>query len=101
MSLASLLPSWQLESDNKSPKTIKSCRASVRSLAAFLAASDMPAEIDDVTTERRDRDPHGIAGLALPDAKSRDWSRLSVLPRAQARSSRSSPRLARASARLS
>ena len=52
-SLTSLLPSWQLalESDNKSPKTIKSYLASVKSLAAFLATSNMPAEIDDVTTE--------------------------------------------------
>ena len=53
MSLTSLLPTWQLalESDNKSPKTIKSYLASVRSLTAFLAANDMPGEIDDVTTE--------------------------------------------------
>ena len=53
MSLTSLLPTWQLalESDNKSPKTIKSYLASVRSLTAFLAANDMPGEIDDVMTE--------------------------------------------------
>ena len=52
MSLTALLPSWELESDNKSPKTIKSYLASVRSLAAFLAVNDMPGGIDDVTTER-------------------------------------------------
>ena len=53
MGLTSLLPSWglALESDNKSLKTIKSYLASVRSLTAFLAANDMPGEIDDVTTE--------------------------------------------------
>lgn len=53
MSMTGLLPSWELalESDNKSPKTIKSYLASVRSLAAFLAANNMPGEVDDVTTE--------------------------------------------------
>lgn len=51
--MTGLLPSWELalESDNKSPKTIKSYLASVRSLAAFLAANNMPGEVDDVTTE--------------------------------------------------
>jgi site-specific recombinase XerD len=43
--------SWRWSRDNKSPKTIKSNLASVRSLTAFLAANDMPGEIDDVTTE--------------------------------------------------
>jgi hypothetical protein len=53
MSLTLMLPSWELalDSGNKSPKTIKSYLASVRSLTAFLAANDMPGEIDDVTTE--------------------------------------------------
>jgi hypothetical protein len=53
VSLTSLLPSWELalESDNKSPKTIKPYLASVRSLTAYLAANDMPAGIDDVSAE--------------------------------------------------
>jgi site-specific recombinase XerD len=53
VSPTALLPSWELalESDNKSPKTIKSYLASVRALTAFLAANDMPAGVDDVMTE--------------------------------------------------
>jgi site-specific recombinase XerD len=53
MSVAALLPSWQLalESDNKSPKTIKSYAASVRSLAKFLRDHDMPDDIEDVEPE--------------------------------------------------
>jgi hypothetical protein len=53
VSLSALLPSWELalEPDNKSPKAIRSYLASMRSLAAFLRANDMPAEAEDVTTE--------------------------------------------------
>jgi site-specific recombinase XerD len=53
MSVAALLPSWQLalESDNKSPKTIKSYTASVRSLAKFLRDHDMPDDIEKVGPE--------------------------------------------------
>jgi len=53
MSVAALLPSWQLalESDNKSPKTIKSYTASVRSLAKFLRDHDMPDDIELVEPE--------------------------------------------------
>jgi hypothetical protein len=53
MSLTSLAPSWRLalESDNKSPKTIKSYLASVWSLAALPRANDMPGGAEDFTTE--------------------------------------------------
>jgi hypothetical protein len=53
MSVAALLPSWQLalESANRSPKTIKSYTASVRSLAKFLRDHDMPDDIDKVGPE--------------------------------------------------
>jgi site-specific recombinase XerD len=53
MSVAALLPSWQLvlESDNKSPKTIKSYTASLKSLAKFLREHDMPDDIEDVEPE--------------------------------------------------
>jgi site-specific recombinase XerD len=53
MSVAALLPSWQLalESDNKSPKTIKSYTASVRSLSAFLREHGMPDDIEKVEPE--------------------------------------------------
>jgi site-specific recombinase XerD len=53
MSMTSLLPSWQLalESGGKSRTTIRSYLSSVRSLAAFLRANDMPGDVDDVTTE--------------------------------------------------
>jgi hypothetical protein len=64
--LSGLLPSWQLalESDNKSPKTIKGYLASVRSLATFLRANDMPAGIEDVTTEGiRALRPYDRAGV--------------------------------------
>jgi site-specific recombinase XerD len=50
MNLAALLPSWQLalESANKSPKTIKSYTASVRSLAGFLRGNGMPDDVEKV-----------------------------------------------------
>jgi len=53
MSVAALLPSWQLalESANRSPKTIKSYTASVRSLAEFLRDHDMPDDVDKVGSE--------------------------------------------------
>jgi len=53
MSMTTLLPSWQLalESGGKSRTTIRSYLASVRKLAAFLRANDMPGGVDDVTTE--------------------------------------------------
>jgi site-specific recombinase XerD len=53
MSVAALLPSWQLalESANRSPKTIKSYTASVRSLAKFLREHDMPDDIDKVAPD--------------------------------------------------
>lgn len=53
MSVAALLPSWQLalESAGKSPATIKSYTASVRSLAAFLRSHDMPDDIEAVGPE--------------------------------------------------
>jgi integrase/recombinase XerD len=53
MSVAALLPSWQLAlaSDNKSPETIKSYTASVKSLSAFLRAQGMPDDIEDVAPE--------------------------------------------------
>jgi hypothetical protein len=53
MSVAALLPSWQLalESDNKSPKTIKSYTTAVRSLSASLRAQGMPDDIEDVAPE--------------------------------------------------
>jgi len=53
MSVAALLPSWQLalESANKSPKTIKSYTASVRSLARFLRENGMPDDVEKVATE--------------------------------------------------
>lgn len=51
--MASLLPSWQLalESDNKSPMTIKSYTDSVRSLARFLRENDMPDDLEQVDAE--------------------------------------------------
>ena len=53
MSVAALVPSWQLalESGNKSPKTIKSYTVSVRSLSKFLRDHDMPDGIEDVAPE--------------------------------------------------
>src|SRR5215469_4119183 len=50
MSVASLLLSWQLvlESDNRSPKTIKSYTASVRSLAKYLREQGMPDDIETI-----------------------------------------------------
>jgi site-specific recombinase XerD len=53
MSVAALLPSWQLahESANRSPKTVKSYTASVRSLAKFLRGHDMPDDIEKVGPE--------------------------------------------------
>jgi hypothetical protein len=53
MSVAALLPFWQLalESDNKSPKTIKSYTTAVRSLSASLRAEGMPDDIEDVAPE--------------------------------------------------
>lgn len=53
MSVASLLPSWQLalESATKSPKTIKSYTDSVRSLARFLREQGMPDDIELVDAE--------------------------------------------------
>lgn len=53
MSLTSLLPSWELalDSANKSPRTVKSYLASVRSLAAFLRDHDMPGGTDEVAAE--------------------------------------------------
>jgi site-specific recombinase XerD len=53
MSVVALLPSWQLalESSNKSPKTIKSYTASVRSLSAFLRENAMPDDIEDVAPD--------------------------------------------------
>jgi hypothetical protein len=53
---------WQLalESDNK--KSQDDYLASVRSLATFLAANDMPGQVDDVTTE-------GVRALVLSGRK--------------------------------
>jgi hypothetical protein len=53
MSITALLPSWELalEPGGKSRTTIRSCLSSMRSLAAFLRANDMPGDVDDVTTE--------------------------------------------------
>jgi site-specific recombinase XerD len=53
VSVAVLVPSWRLalESANKSPKTIKSYTASVRSLAKFLHDHDMPDDIDKVASD--------------------------------------------------
>ena len=42
-----------LESDNKAPKTIRPYVASVRSLAAFLRANDMPGDAKDVGHRQR------------------------------------------------
>jgi len=51
--MPTLLPSWQLalESGGKSSTTIRSYLASVRKLAAFLRANDMPGGVADVTTD--------------------------------------------------
>jgi hypothetical protein len=53
MSVAALLPWWQVarEPAGKSPKTIKSYSAAVRSLATFLRDHDMPDGVEDVTSE--------------------------------------------------
>jgi len=53
MSVADLLPSWELalDSANKSPKTIKDYAASVRSLAKFLRTQGMPDDTEEIGPE--------------------------------------------------
>src|ERR1700722_6463282 len=53
MSVAGLLPSWQLalESANKSPKTIKDYTSSIRALTAFLRDNGMPDDVEKVGPE--------------------------------------------------
>ena len=48
--IATFIMSWQLalESANKSPKTVRAYIDSVRSLGKFLAAQDMPADVEGV-----------------------------------------------------
>jgi len=53
MSVAALLPSWELalDSANKSPRTVKDYAASVKSLAKFLREHGMPDDIEEVGPE--------------------------------------------------
>jgi hypothetical protein len=89
MSLTALLASWELalESDNKSPKTIRSYIASERSLAAFLRANDMPADVEDVTTESIRAFP--VRERTTPPFAQQHYRDLSVFWRGLARSCRS------------
>jgi hypothetical protein len=52
MNLTALLPSWDLaRSRTTRVQDDQELLASTRALTAFLAANDMPAGVDDVTTD--------------------------------------------------